>query len=419
VVGAGDDELGEGPGGERVQRDVGLPRAALHGERAGTLLQLWRQWLRRVELRADRVQEAAQEDLRVGRRARRIEQPASLREVLDDGDSGGDPRGRRLDDRERSDRLRPARRCEQRDDASVGVPDEVVSGLEQSRDELRVRLEVDALDGRIRGKARPLEDHELELAGERSLGHPRRATADDAAVHEHEALHEAIVSMSRSTLFFAFRKQSWCHKQVDMLRPDDPGRGPITALARDRLGAAARRACRGDARRRARRMGTRLGGDRAPGRRDRRDPTGRARRVPGLWAQAGAVSAGIFSTPRAVPSRLGPTVAGATVLALALPIFAVAGWPLAGWLLAAVLWAAAEIFAFVLARLPGRPDNLAAAGMRGIGTTSRALLVGVVLVIVTVSNESVGLGAALLYAVVFTVELGIGLATYFGGEANA
>jgi hypothetical protein len=128
---------------------------------------------------------------------------------------------------------------------------------------------------------------------------------------------------------------------------------------------------------------------------------------------------GIFSTPRPLPSRLGPTIAGASVIALALPIFAVAGWPLQGWALAAVLWVAAEIFALVLARLPGSPDNLAAAGVRGIGTTSRALLVGVVLVIVTVSNETVGLAAAILYAIAFTVELGVGLATYFGGEASA
>ena len=56
--------------------------------------------------------------------------------------------------------------------------------------------------------------------------------------------------------------------------------------------------------------------------------------------------------------------------------------------------------------------------MRGIGTTSRALLVGVVLVIVTVSNETVGLTAAILYALAFTAELGVGLATYFGGEAR-
>jgi len=131
------------------------------------------------------------------------------------------------------------------------------------------------------------------------------------------------------------------------------------------------------------------------------------------------MSAGMFSTPRPLPSRIAPTIAGGTIIALALPIFAIAGWPLAGWALGAVLWVASEIFAAVLTRLPSGPDNLAAAGMRGIGTTSRALLVGIVLVIVTVSNESVGIAAALLYAIAFTVELGVGLATYFGGEAKA
>jgi hypothetical protein len=129
--------------------------------------------------------------------------------------------------------------------------------------------------------------------------------------------------------------------------------------------------------------------------------------------------AGIFSTPRPLPSRVAPAAAGGPIIALALPIFAIAGWPLRGWALAAVLWVASEIFALVLARLPNSPDNLAAAGMRGIGTTSRGLLVGVVLVIVTVSNETVGLTAAILYAIAFTAELGVGLATYFGGEAKA
>jgi hypothetical protein len=131
------------------------------------------------------------------------------------------------------------------------------------------------------------------------------------------------------------------------------------------------------------------------------------------------VNAGIFSTPRSVPPRLVPTIAGGLVILLALPVFAVAGWPLAGWAFAAVLWVAAEVFALVLARLPGGADNLAAAGMRGIGTTSRALLVGIPLVIVTVSDESVGIAAAGLYAVAFTVELAVGLAAYFGAEAKA
>lgn len=129
------------------------------------------------------------------------------------------------------------------------------------------------------------------------------------------------------------------------------------------------------------------------------------------------MSAGIFSTPRPAPSRLAPAVAGGSVIALALPVFAIAGWPLPAWALAAVLWAAAQVFAFVLAQFAGA-DNLAAAGMRGIGTTSRGLLVGIPLVAVTVGDERVGIAAAGLYALAFTVELAVGLAAYFGTEAK-
>ena len=130
------------------------------------------------------------------------------------------------------------------------------------------------------------------------------------------------------------------------------------------------------------------------------------------------MTAGIFSTARPTPSRLAPTVAGGAVVALALPVFAVAGWPLRGWLLAAVLWSGALLFSLLLARLPRDPANLAAASMRGIGTTSRALLVGIPLVAVTVANEDVGISAAIVYALAFTVELAVGLATYFSGETR-
>jgi peptidoglycan/LPS O-acetylase OafA/YrhL len=130
------------------------------------------------------------------------------------------------------------------------------------------------------------------------------------------------------------------------------------------------------------------------------------------------VNARIFETPRPVPSRIAPALAGGAVIALGLPVFAVAGWPLAGWALAAVLWLAAQAFAFVLARLAGDADNLAAAGMRGIGTTSRGLLVGIPLIAVTVADERVGIAAAILYALAFTVELATGLASYFGAPAN-
>jgi hypothetical protein len=130
------------------------------------------------------------------------------------------------------------------------------------------------------------------------------------------------------------------------------------------------------------------------------------------------VSARVFETPRPVPGRLVPALAGSAVIALALPVFLVADWPLDGWLLAATVWVAAEAFAWLLTRLARDDGNLAAA-MRGIGTSFRAIAVGIPLVAVTVSDERVGIAAALLYALAFSVELAVSLATYFGSEARA
>ena len=131
------------------------------------------------------------------------------------------------------------------------------------------------------------------------------------------------------------------------------------------------------------------------------------------------MSAGVFTTPRPIPGRLVPALAGSAVIVLALPVFAVAGWPLAGWTFAAVLWVAAQAFAWLLTRLSLDAGNLAAAGMRGIGTSFKGIAVGIPLVAVTVSDERVGVAAALLYAFAFTVELAVSLVTYFGAEANA
>ena len=124
----------------------------------------------------------------------------------------------------------------------------------------------------------------------------------------------------------------------------------------------------------------------------------------------------MFSTPRAVPSRIAPAVAGGSVIALALPglrsrrlaarRLGARGGPLGGRTDLRVRTGAVR----------EDPDNLAAAGMRGIGTTSRGLLVGIPLVAVTVGDERVGIAAAGLYALAYTVELGVGLAAYFGAE---
>ncbi len=128
------------------------------------------------------------------------------------------------------------------------------------------------------------------------------------------------------------------------------------------------------------------------------------------------MSSGIFSTPRPVPGRLAPVVAGAAVILLALPVVLIAGWSIRGWGLAAVLWAAATGFALVLTRLPLGTGNLAAAGMRGIGTSMRALLVGVPLVAITAADERLGLTAALIYALAYTAEFAVGVMTYFANE---
>lgn len=127
----------------------------------------------------------------------------------------------------------------------------------------------------------------------------------------------------------------------------------------------------------------------------------------------------MFSTPRPVPGRLLPLVAGSAVIVLALPLFAIAGWPLRGWALAAVLWVAGQALGALLTHLHTRDGNLAASGVAGIGMSFRAIAVGIPLVAVTVADARVGIAAALLYAVAFTLELGVGLASYFGPERRA
>ena len=112
-------------------------------------------------------------------------------------------------------------------------------------------------------------------------------------------------------------------------------------------------------------------------------------------------------------------LAGSGLILLAPPVFAIAGWPLKGWALAAVLWAAAQAFAYLLTRLPLDEGNLAAAGVRGIGMGFRAFIVGIPLVAVTVADSRVGVAAAILYALAYTLVLAVSLVTFFSAEAKA
>jgi len=117
-----------------------------------------------------------------------------------------------------------------------------------------------------------------------------------------------------------------------------------------------------------------------------------------------------------MPSRRAPTAAGSLVILVALPIFLAAGWPLAGWGVAAAVWAAGEVVAFSLARLPLGLDHLAVSGLTAVAMSFRVIGVMIVLIAITVANKPVGVAAALTYIAAYTFELIVSLASYFGAE---
>ena len=127
--------------------------------------------------------------------------------------------------------------------------------------------------------------------------------------------------------------------------------------------------------------------------------------------------AGLLSTPRPVPGRRVPTLAGAAVVALALPVFLVAGFPLGGWALAAVLWAAGEALGAYLARLPIGADHLKTSGLVALAHSFRGIGVMIVLLAVTVGDRDVGIAAVAVYALAYSLSLGVSLIEYFAGKA--
>jgi hypothetical protein len=127
---------------------------------------------------------------------------------------------------------------------------------------------------------------------------------------------------------------------------------------------------------------------------------------------------GVFGTPRPVPETRRGMIGGTVVIVGALPVFLIADWRLAGWALAAGLWVAYQAAGMVLQRLPLGMGNLGSAGVVAIGRMLRAVVLAGILIVVAVSDSSLGLRAALVYALAYTVELGLSVATYFEGEAR-
>jgi hypothetical protein len=104
------------------------------------------------------------------------------------------------------------------------------------------------------------------------------------------------------------------------------------------------------------------------------------------------------------------------VVVLALPVFLVAGFPLGGWALAAALWAAGELLGLWLARLPIGADHLGTSGFAALAHSFRGIGVIVVLAAVTVGDRDVGLAALAVYALAYSLSLGVSLVEYFSGE---
>jgi hypothetical protein len=122
--------------------------------------------------------------------------------------------------------------------------------------------------------------------------------------------------------------------------------------------------------------------------------------------------------PRPMPRTYLPAAVGTTLIVVALPVFVLAHWRIGAWGLAAALWVAGQLIVLVVRQLPLGMGNLAASGAVAFGRMLRSVSVMVVLIIVTVSDSSLGLPAVGLYFLAFTAEFCSSLLAYFGGGAG-
>ena len=127
---------------------------------------------------------------------------------------------------------------------------------------------------------------------------------------------------------------------------------------------------------------------------------------------------GVFATPRPAPARLVPAMVGTAAIVVGLPVFVVASLPLEAWGIAAALWLAYQTIGLALERVRIGGDSLVAAGIVAVARISRAALLAGVLIAVAISDSTVGLPAAILYGIAFSLEFAISLLAYMDGEAK-
>ena len=119
---------------------------------------------------------------------------------------------------------------------------------------------------------------------------------------------------------------------------------------------------------------------------------------------------------RPLPSRKLPALAAALVFVLALPFFLIAGWPVVAWALALALWAGVEGLNLVAASLASRDASLRAAAVAGFVRMFRLFLIAITLAAVVKLDRDLVLPLIVVFALAYTLELGLSLVTYFGNE---
>jgi hypothetical protein len=119
-------------------------------------------------------------------------------------------------------------------------------------------------------------------------------------------------------------------------------------------------------------------------------------------------------TPRPVPGKVAPALAALLVLGLALAVFLLAGWDVRGWALGAVLWAGLRGLSLLIDHVRRDATSAAGTGLQAFELVFKGLAVLVVLLAVATTNEDLALPAILVFALAYTAELGLSLATYFG-----
>lgn len=123
----------------------------------------------------------------------------------------------------------------------------------------------------------------------------------------------------------------------------------------------------------------------------------------------------LLATPRPEPGHILPALAGSAVILFALVLFLIVGWDLTGWALAAALWIGMHGLDLALRRARKGTGNLAASGMQAFGMLFKLLGLLVVLFAAAASSPRLALAAALVYALAYTLELGLSLVNYFAG----